>query len=342
MTAVEAVIVSGGLGTRLAPLTRSRPKHLLPVAGVPLVAHQLAKLAAAGIDRVVLATSYRADMFRPVLGDGQQWGIDLVFVTEPEPLGTGGAIRNAARELESTAPEPVVVLNGDILSGHDLRDQIDSHQGAGAEVSLHLVEVPDARAFGCVPTDDAGRVTAFLEKSERPVSPQVNAGCYVFRREVINRIPAGEVVSVERQTFPALVAAGGLVLGYLDDAYWIDVGTPLALCRASADLVLGLAASPAYLQAPAQSWCADSASIDPSATVVEGSSIGPRGAVAGRAEVRGSVVLPDAVVATAAVVASSVIGAGATIGSHAVLRECVVADGVRVPAGLTPPPGSRL
>lgn len=342
MTAVEAVIVAGGLGTRLLPLTESRPKHLLPVAGVPLVVHQLAKLSAAGIGRVVLATSYRADMFRPVLGDGQQWGIDLVYVTEAEPLGTGGAIRNAASELQSAAPEPVVVLNGDILSGHDLPRQIDTFLAAAAAVSLHLVEVPDARAFGCVPTDETGTVTAFLEKSPNPVSLQINAGCYIFRRDIVDRIPVDQVVSVERQTFPGLLAAGCRVIGHLDDAYWIDVGTPSALCRASADMVLGLSSSSAYRAAPGEFWCADSARIDATASVVEGSSIGPRSVVAGGAEVRRSVVLSDVTVGSAAVVVDSVIGAGATIGVHAVLRECVLADGVVVPAAASPAPGSRL
>lgn len=342
MTAVEAVIVAGGLGTRLLPLTESRPKHLLPVAGVPLVVHQLAKLAAAGIDRVVLATSYRADMFKPVLGDGQQWGIDLVYIKETEPLGTGGAIRNAASELGSAAGEPVVVLNGDILSGHDLQGQVDSFRAAAADVSLHLVELPDPRAFGCVPTDETGRVMAFIEKSQSPVSSQINAGCYVFRRDIIDRIPVGEVVSVERQTFPELLAAGCRLMGHLDDAYWIDIGTPPALCRASADVVLGVAASPAYRSAPAEYWCANNACIDATASVVGGSSIGPHSAVADGAEVRRSVVFADVAVGSAAVVVDSVIGAGATIGVHAVLRECVLADGVVVPAGASPRPGSHL
>ena len=245
---VEAVIVAGGFGTRLLPLTERRPKHLLEVGGVPFLEHQVARLAAAGVDHVVLATSYRADLFEPVLGDGSRWGVRLDYVQEQEPLGTGGAIRNVADALGDDPEGAVVILNGDVLSGHDLPAQLADfetpHDGRAVDVSLHLVEVADARAFGCVPTDDSGRVTGFTEKSEHPVTNQVNAGCYVFRRRVVDGIPAGRVVSVERETFPGLVADGALVVGYVENAYWRDVGTPAALVAASRDLVLGAAPSP--------------------------------------------------------------------------------------------------
>lgn len=202
----EAVIVAGGFGTRMLPLTAQRPKHLLEVGGVPFLEHQITKLAAAGVEHVVLATSYRAELFRPVLGDGDRFGVRLTYVTEEEPLGTGGAIRNVAGALADDPEGAVVILNGDVLSGHDLVAQLADfdrpRDGAPVDVSLHLVEVPDARAFGCVPTDDHGRVLAFVEKSDAPVSNKVNAGCYVFRRRVIDLIPPGRVVSVERETFP--------------------------------------------------------------------------------------------------------------------------------------------
>ncbi|MEJ7706676.1 MAG: nucleotidyltransferase family protein [Nocardioidaceae bacterium] len=192
---MEAVIIAGGLGVRLLPLTEHCPKHLLPVAGIPFVVHQLTKLAEADIGRVVLATSYLADQFEPVLGDGSRWGIELVYVREQTPLGTGGAISNAAIHLRSKTAEPVVIFNGDILSGHDLSAQIAQHRDREAEVTLHLVEVEDARAFGCVPTDDAGNVLGFVEKSPNPVSRQINAGCYVFTSEHFRRDLPGPGVS---------------------------------------------------------------------------------------------------------------------------------------------------
>src|SRR6266849_1936529 len=247
---LEAILLVGGQGTRLRPLTIGVPKPLLPTAGVPLLAHQLARAAASGVGRVVLATAFRAEMFAEVFGDGSEYGLDIVYASEDEPLGTGGGIRNAAASLRSGPDDPVVVLNGDVLSGHDLGAQIDLHRKADAAVTLHLVEVPDPARFGCVPTDFAGRVTAFLEKTPHPVTSQINAGCYVFQRQVIDVIPAGRVASVERETFPALIEAGAVVLGYPDNSYWLDVGTPEAFVRGSCDLVLGRLRSSAMPPVP--------------------------------------------------------------------------------------------
>ncbi|QLQ11306.1 MAG: nucleotidyltransferase family protein [Nocardioidaceae bacterium] len=206
MGQVEAVIISGGFGTRMLPLTERHPKHLLTVGGVPFLEHQLTKLAAAGVAHVVLATSYHAEAFVPVLGDGSRFGLSLVYVRESEPLGTGGAIRNVADALSNNDDGAVIILNGDVLSGHDVTAQLADFErprnGRQVGVSLHLVEVGDARPFGCVPTDTDGRVLEFTEKSDNPVTNQVNAGCYIFRRRVIDTIQAGRVVSVERETFP--------------------------------------------------------------------------------------------------------------------------------------------
>jgi mannose-1-phosphate guanylyltransferase len=269
---VEAIVLVGGQGTRLRPLTITTPKPMLPVAGVPFVAHQLARLAAAGVDRVVLATSYRAEVFAEHFGAGDALGLRLDYVTETEPLGTGGGIRNVADALHSAPDAPVVVLNGDVLSGHDIARQLSVHAGAEAAATLHLVQVADARAFGSVPTDAAGRVTAFVEKSPEPVSDQVNAGCYVFRRDVIDAIPAGRPVSIERETFPALLAAGETLVGYVDNDYWLDLGTPATIVQASADLVRGVVASPA-VEAVGEALCSADATIDPRARVGGGSSV---------------------------------------------------------------------
>lgn len=333
----EAVIVAGGFGTRLLPLTARRPKHLLDVGGVPFLEHQIARLADAGVDHVVLATSYRAELFEPVLGDGSRWGLRLDYVQEEEPLGTAGAIRNVASVLREDPDEPVVILNGDVLSSHDLRRQLADFEtprdGRQVEVSLHLVEVPDARPFGCVPTDEAGRVTEFTEKSESPVTNQVNAGCYVFRRSVIDLIPAGRVVSVERETFPALVAEGRLVVGYLETGYWRDIGTPAALVAASRDLVLGVATSPAVPWPPAEARVLDGASVDATAEVTGGSVV-EGGAWIGRgAKVSGSVVMSGAVVGEDAVVVDSVVGPSAVVGRSGHLHGVTLGDEATVAAG---------
>ena len=178
----------------------------------------------------MLATCYKAEMFAARFGDGSAFGLEIDYVQEDVPLDTGGGIRNAAASLRGSGPgDPVVVLNCDILSGHDLSAQVDLHGKTDAAVTLHLVEVPDPSRFGVVPTDDSGRVTAFLEKTPDPVTNRINAGCYVFRREVIDQIPAGRRVSVERETFPGLIESGQLVMGYPESAYWIDVGHPADL-----------------------------------------------------------------------------------------------------------------
>lgn len=342
MPDVSAVIVAGGLGTRLLPLTARHPKHLLPVGGVPFVAHQLAKLSAAGVRRAVLATSYRAEDFPRVLGDGAAYGLALEYVTEPEPLGTGGAIRNAAQRLDAGPGTPVIVLNADILSGHDVGAQLARHRAGRADVTLHVVEVPDARPFGCMPTDERGRVTAFVEKSPAPQTRQVNAGCYVFTRSVIDTIPGDRPVSVERETFPALLAAGATLLGYVEAAYWLDVGTPAAFVQASSDVVRGVARSPAYPHPPAQCWVHPGAEVAADASLRGGSAIG-RGAVIGSgAVVDGSVIGQGARIGPAARAIASAVGPGARLGAAAVLTRAVVGDDATVGDGCELPPGARI
>ncbi len=333
----EAVIVAGGFGTRLLPLTARRPKHLLDVGGVPFLEHQIARLAEAGVDHVVLATSYRAELFEPVLGDGGRWGLRLDYVREEEPLGTAGAIRNVAAALRGDPEGAVVVLNGDILSGHDLRGQLADfdrpRDGRPVDVSLHLVEVEDARPFGCVPTDGDGRVTGFMEKSEDPVTNQVNAGCYVFRRRVIDEIPEGRVVSVERETFPELVEAGRVVVGFVDTAYWRDVGTPESLVAASRDVVQGVAPTPALAAEPGAFRVLDGASVDPTATLSGGTLVEAGAWVERGAVISGSIVMAGAVVGEDAVVEDSVVGPDAVVGRSAHLRAVALGDEATVGAG---------
>lgn len=338
----EAVLLVGGEGTRLRPLTLTTPKPLLPVAGLPFLTHQLAALRRAGVDHVVLATSYRAEIFEETFGDGSPVGIRITYLHEDVPLGTGGAIRNAAGGLRSDPDDPVVILNGDVLSGHDLAGQIDFHCSADADVTLHLVEVADARAYGCVPTDDEGRVSAFLEKMDNPVSSWINAGAYVFRRSVIDVIPAGEVVSVERDTFPALLASGRDVRAWKETAYWCDVGTPEALVRCSADVVLGLAPSAALMHPHGQAWFGDADRPPENVQVFGGSSIAAGVSVGSGAVVEASIVMAGAVIGAGATVTRSAIGSEAEVGDGAVVIDCVLGDRARVAPGTSLAPGTRV
>ncbi len=330
---MDAVLLVGGQGTRLRPLTISAPKPMLPAAGVPFTAHQLARARDAGVDHVVLATSYRAEVFEEYFGDGSAFGLDLEYVTETVPLGTGGGIRNVADRLRGGPEDPVLIFNGDVLSGVDLTALIERHTSAAAEVTLHLVEVDDPRAFGVVPTDDTGRVTAFLEKTPDPPTNRINAGCYVFRRRVIDAIPAGRVVSVERETFPGLLAAGALVVGHVDSSYWLDLGTPAAFVQGSCDLVLGRVESSALPGEPGPRLLLDGARVAPDAVVDAGTTIGRDGIVGAGAVVSGSVVFDGAVIAGGAVVRGSVIGRGARIGAGCVIDSAVIGDGATLGEG---------
>jgi len=310
------ILLVGGLGTRLMPLTRHTPKPMLPVAGLPVTEHQLAMAKNAGITTVVLATSYLSEVFIPYFGDGSKFGMKLLYAVEKEPLGTGGAIRNAADLLGRD--ESIVIFNGDVLSSHNLRGQIQFHEENGADVTLHLTEVEDARAYGCVPTDSNKRVTAFLEKMENPPTNTINAGCYVFSPSVLDDIAPHTVVSIERETFPHLVSSGKRVFGFLDQSYWLDIGTPKALMQGSRDLVSGVADSPALRSAKvashsAQALVMDGAHIDTSAKICGSSSIGSGAFVGPGAVVDASIICSDVIIGEGASITHSFIASGTKI-----------------------------
>jgi len=310
------ILLVGGFGTRLMPLTRNTPKPMLPVAGLPVTQHQLAMARNAGITTVVLATSYLSEVFIPYFGDGSKFGMKLLYAVEKEPLGTGGAIRNAADLLGRD--ESIVIFNGDVLSSHNLRGQIDFHDKNSADVTLHLTQVDDARAYGCVPMDSNGRVTAFLEKMENPPTNTINAGCYVFSPSVIDEIAPNTVVSIERETFPHLVSSGKKVFGYLDQSYWLDIGTPKALMQGSRDLVSGVADALALRDAKVlshspQSLVMGGAKIDTGATISGASAIGPGSIIGAGVHIDGSIIGSDVVIGEGATITDSFIASGTHI-----------------------------
>jgi mannose-1-phosphate guanylyltransferase len=335
----EAILLVGGKGTRLRPLTVNTPKPMLQVAGVPFLSHQLARAKAAGVDRIVFATAYRPEVFEEYFGDGSRLGLELVYVTETEPLDTAGAIRNVADRLTSAADEPVLIFNGDILSGVDLPGLVAAHRSRSADVTLHLTRVADPRAFGLVPTDEDGWVTAFREKPQRPedmITDQINAGCYVFRRSVIDAIPTGRRVSVERETFPGLLKSGAKVLGVVEQSYWLDLGTPAAFVRGSADLVLGVVESPAV---PAttredltEALVLADAEVALDAKVGGGTAVGAGARIRSGASVQSSVIGDGALIERDVVVRDSIVGQGARIGVGTVLDNVVIGDGAVVGA----------
>jgi len=286
------------------PLTKNTPKPMLTVAGIPVTEHQLNMAKAAGITRIVLATSYLAELFTPYFGDGSKWGMQIQYAVEKSPLGTGGAIRNAAKLIDSS--ESIVILNGDVLSSHNLAEQIRQHEAHDADVTLHLTKVDDARAYGSVPTDPNGRVSAFLEKMENPVTNQINAGCYVFNPRILESIPLDTVVSVERETFPALVASGAAVYGYIESSYWVDIGTPHALMNASAEIV----------------------NRDGDFLVMPGSKVDPTARLTGGTSIAG-----NCQISAGAMIESSIIESDCSIGSNAQISSSYVSKGTRVKDG---------
>ena len=314
-----AILLVGGFGTRLMPLTKNTPKPMLTVAGLPVTEHQIAMAKAAGIKEIVLATSYLSEVFTPYFGDGSHWDISIKYAVEKEPLGTGGAIRNAAQLLDSK--ESIVILNGDVLSAHNLSEQIRQHEAHDADVTLHLTQVKDARAFGCVPTDSQGRVISFMEKMDNPVTNQINAGCYVFNPRVLSTIPLNTVVSVERETFPKLIDNNASVYGYVETAYWLDIGTPRALLQASMDIVLR---DGQFLAMPGSI-------IDPTATIKGGSCIGRNSSVGASSVIDKSIVEANATIEDGAVITDSFVAAGAYVDKGAVISSSFVTNGEILP-----------
>jgi mannose-1-phosphate guanylyltransferase len=311
----SAILLVGGMGTRLMPLTSKTPKPMLQVAGVPFTEHQIRKAAQAGIAEIVLATSYKAELFEPYFGNGEKFGIKIKYAVEKTALGTGGGIRNAAALLDDC--DQVVIFNGDVLSGHDLAAQIQFHVNNKADVTLYLTKVADARAYGCVELSADSQVKSFLEKMENPVSDLINAGCYIFNRKVIDQIPANQVISVERDTFPNLLSSGVKVCGYLDNSYWLDIGNPAALVKASADLITGVITSTATPKHSGDHLIAAGAQVSPSATINLGSVIESEVVVEGNCHISGSI-----------------ISKGAKIGENCKVINSIIAPNTQIEAGM--------
>lgn len=342
LSITKAILLVGGEGTRLRPLTLTTPKPMLPVAGYPITAHQIAKLAAAGINQVMLATSYRAEVFEEWLATQDYLDVEIKVAVEQTPLGTGGAIRNAADQLGLSAGESVIVLNGDVLSGHDLPQQISQYESSDAAGSLHLVSVPDPTAFGLVPTDEAHRVQAFLEKPKTKaeiVTDQINAGCYILSTELVNRIPTGAVASVERDVFPSALDDGVALIGYLDNSYFLDLGTPFSYIQGSADLVQQKVKSP-LITTKTEALIHPTAKIADSAMIFGGSVIGANAIVEANTVVSGSIVFANATVSAGVQLFDSILGANSQLAPNLALTRVVISEHCQISAEI--PPGTRV
>ena len=322
---MKAIVLVGGFGTRLRPLTLSTPKQMLPVANRPMIERVVESLAAGGVTDAVLSLGYRPDAFIDRYPNGVCAGVRLHYAVEPEPLDTAGAIRFAA--LHAKLDKTFVVLNGDVLTDLDLSQLVAVHHERGAEATIALTPVDDPSRYGVVPTADDGLVEGFIEKPPRDQAPTnwINAGTYVVEPSVIDRIPGGRKVSIERETFPALVADRTLYASK-SDVYWVDAGTPATYLEVNLDLIDGKRGTPEN--------GIDSRTAIASTAKVLRSVIGPGATIGPDAEILDSVVMGGARIGARAVVRDSIIGMGATIGVGSSLTALsVIGDGAAVEPG---------
>ncbi len=305
------MVLVGGEGTRLRPLTLETPKPMVPIMNVPFLERTLVRLKEAGITDVILPAGYLPEAITSHFGDGSALGLNIRYVIEATPLGTAGALKNVAQYITG----PFFVLNGDVLTSLDLRAMLAFHQKKGGIGTLHLIRVEDPSAFGCVVHDASGKISAFVEKPKREDAPtdEVNAGTYLLEREILDLIPAGRAVSIERETFPAAIAGPRPLYAYTTDDYWIDLGKPEAYLGAHRDIFDRLMP------------------MEASDRVGEGSQGVPAGAV-----VQPVYVGRDVRVATDAIVGPyTVLGDGCVVESGAVVRDSLLWNGVTVGAGAT-------
>jgi mannose-1-phosphate guanylyltransferase len=326
---VQAIVLVGGEGTRLRPLTEAVPKPALTLVDRPFLAYMIEWLADHGVTEAVLACGFLPDVLRDALGDGERAGVRLRYVVEPQPLGTGGAIRFAADELGDELGDRFLALNGDVLTDLDLSALLRAHEERGARATIGLHGVEDASPYGLVRSGPGGEVLEFLEKSGEQAPGEINAGMYVLERSALDLIPSGEKTSIERDVFPHL--AGDGLHGLRLDGYWMDIGTPQRYLQASWDILEGRVETRVEPTSPGVLVAAD-AKVEAGATVGPRAVIGAGCRVAAGAEVRESVLLAGCTVAEDARIAGSVLSAGVQVAAGARLDGAVVARDERVPS----------
>jgi mannose-1-phosphate guanylyltransferase len=327
---VQAIVLVGGEGTRLRPLTSDVPKPAVTLVDRPFLAYAIEWLAAHGVSEIVLACGFLPEVLREALGDEEERaGVRITYVAEPEPLGTAGAIRFAAEALGDRLEDRFFALNGDVLADLDLTALMRTHRERESRATIGLHPVDDSSAYGLVRCDEDGRVLEFLEKTGEAVPGEINAGAYVLERSVLDLVPPGAACSIEREVFPRLVGDGLCAL--LLDGYWMDIGTPERYLQASWDILEGTVHTEVKPTAPGLL-------VGAGAEIDEEAQLGPRAVVSAGcriergAEVGDSVLLEGCTVGRDALVQDSILAPGAEIEPGAVLRNAVVGRDERVPA----------
>jgi mannose-1-phosphate guanylyltransferase len=355
---MQALILAGGEGTRLRPLTSTIPKPVVPLVGRPFISYMLQWVRSHGVEDVILGCGFMADAVREVLGDGADLGIRLRYLEEPRPLGTGGALKFAEDLLE----DRFFMLNGDVLTDMDLTAQLRQHERTGARATLALYPVEDPSAYGLVPCNPDGSVREFIEKpgvDEELDTNLINAGAYILEREVLDGMPpAGTNVSIEREVFPKLVGRG--LYGYEASGYWLDIGTPDRYLKGTYDILEGKVSTEVGQELGSHGLAlVEGASIDGRvvAPVLVGSdcSVAPRALVGDRsvlgegvrvgegARVEASVLLEGVSVGAATTIRSSIVGRRVTIGDRCHIEGGVVlGEGVKLGSGNMLAAGARI
>lgn len=339
---MKAAMLVGGFGTRLRPLTITTPKPMLPLVNIPFLEIELLHLKRYGVDEVILSTGYMPAVFDEYFGDGSRLGLKLVHVTEDEPLGTCGAIKNVVEHL---GEEPVIVCNGDILTDLDIAALVAYHKEKGAKVTITLTPVEDPTAYGLVPLDDDGHIKEFLEKPswDQVVTNLINAGTYVMDPAVLDQVPPGQNYSFERQLFPDLLKQGEPMFGFPSDCYWLDLGTPEKYLAAHHDILSGEIDIPmkgseegervwigdgvdiaqtAHIHGPV--IVGDRVKVGPGAKIQAKTCLGNDVKIEAEARVEGSVVLDGATIGERSQVEESIVGRGTVLGADCHVADCSV------------------
>jgi mannose-1-phosphate guanylyltransferase len=340
--ALKAVILAGGEGTRLRPLTLKLPKPTTPIVDRPLLQHQLEMLGRAGIHEIVFSLAYQPERIQAVFGDGSRWGKKIHYVVEDSPLGTGGAVKNAERLLDDVT----VVFNGDVLMDVDLGAVIDGHRRSASKATIVLTAVENPSAYGLVETDADARVLRFIEKPKDPsqiTTNNINAGIYVLDTATLALMPPGQRYSIERGFFPSLLERGDRVGAHLHRGYWIDIGTPEKYLQAHRDILANVFAVALDGAPRSGGFIHPDARVDDKAVLKGPFYIGPRCDIAARAVVgRGAVLTADVRVEAEASVVDSVVWSGSRLERGSQTTGALLATNVRVGAHASVGPGAVL
>ncbi len=326
MERLKAVLLVGGLGTRLRPLTNDRPKSIMPVLNRPVLEHTLAYLKRYNVRDIIITLNYLPDVIKNYFKDGRDYGVNLVYCMEEQPRGTAGAVKN----VESYLDGPFFVLNGDVFSNLDLAAMYDFHRQKRAQATIALTYVENPSAFGVVATDDTGRVQQFIEKPPpgQAVTHWINAGTYILEPDVLQEIPPACNFMFEKGLYPRLLEIGKPVYGYKYQGYWLDMGKPEHYYTINMDLMNSKFSSLLKIDSHKPVLNKKAVNIHSSAEIHAPALIGDGSTISEGVKLIGSVILgKDCRIGDGTVVEKSIIWDDVSIGANSKIKECIIASG---------------